>query len=387
MEVYVLDSLLRRERVIDLYESLIWTERFGAYGDFELVIRSTLENRSIFKAGALLAMQVSWRVMKVETVENGVDSEGRRILTVSGSSLESLLLDRIAMDTLTAPTWHLEGAPAAVARTIFDDICRTGVLSLDDRIPFLQPGTIFPLGNIPEPLDPIVLDLPPQTVYDAIKAIADIWTLGFRLVRNYDSSELYFDVYSGNDLTTGQTLLAPVIFSPDLDNLQNTKELTSIESSKNVAYVVSPAGSLVVYPQDVPPDTGGFDRRVLFVDANDITTESVTDVTAALTQRGKSELAQYRSFQAFDGEIDQNSQYVYQQHYNLGDLVEMRNRDGVTNQMRVTEQIFVSDKEGERSYPTLTMNQFVNTGSWLSWESNQQWIDLDPDPTTWSEQP
>jgi hypothetical protein len=137
---------------------------------------------------------------------------------------------------------------------------------------------------------------------------------------------------------------------------------------------------------DVPPDTAGFDRRVLTVDASDITLSAGTALDAALLQRGKEELAKTRAFQAFDGEINTNSQYKYQVDYWLGDLVEMRNVDGVANQMRVTEQIFVSDKEGDRSYPTLTVNQFINTGSWLSWESNQQWIDLDADPTTWSEQ-
>jgi hypothetical protein len=55
--------------------------------------------------------------------------------------------------------------------------------------------------------------------------------------------------------------------------------------------------------------------------------------------------------------------------------------------MRVTEQIFVSDSQGERSYPTLTVNTFITTGSWLSWMNNKVWLDLDGDATTWSEQP
>jgi hypothetical protein len=387
MEVYVLDSLLRRERVIDLYESLIWTERFNAAGDFAMTIRSTLENRAVLRPGVRLAMQASWRIMTIETVEVSTDTRGQRILRVSGFSLESILMDRIAMPSLTSATWPIEDEPADIARKIFDDICRTGVISLDDKIPFLMPGTLLPLGNIPEPLDPIKVDFPPKTVYDAIKAICDVYTLGFRLIRNYDTSELYFEIYSGYDRTSGQATQAPVIFSPDLDNLENTKELSSIESSKNVAYVVSPAGSLVVFPVGVPPDTEGFDRRVLFVDANDITTESVTDVTVALEQRGKEELANYRAFQAFDGEISQSGPYLYQRDYTLGDLVEMRNVDGVINQMRVTEQIFVSDAEGIRSYPTLTMNQFINLGSWLSWEQNKVWFDYEGDPISWSELP
>jgi hypothetical protein len=44
--------------------------------------------------------------------------------------------------------------------------------------------------------------------------------------------------------------------------------------------------------------------------------------------------------------------------------------------MQVSEQIFVCDGEGERSYPTLAINQFIMPGSWLAWDYNQVWIDL-----------
>jgi hypothetical protein len=206
------------------------------------------------------------------------------------------------------------------------------------------------------------------------------------MLRNFDASEIYFDVYSGSDRTSGQTVHSPVIFTPELDNLQNTKELTSIDKAKNVAYVFSPAGFQMVYAIGVDPEIEGFARKVLVVNASDITSEN-PDVASALIQRGNEELAQYRTYQAFDGEISQLSQYKYGTHYHLGDLVEQRNLSGVTNNMRVSEQIFVQDREGERAYPTLTLNTYINTGSWLSWLNNKTWLDLDPDPTTWSEQP
>lgn len=98
-------------------------------------------------------------------------------------------------------------------------------------------------------------------------------------------------------------------------------------------------------------------------------------------------LSEYRAYQAFDGEINQNSQYVYQRDFYLGDLVELRNEDGNGNHMRVVEQIFVSDREGDRAYPTLALNQFVNTGSWLSWEPSKKWIDFELDPIEWDELP
>jgi hypothetical protein len=329
--------------------------------------------------------------MRVETVEDDVNSDGQKILIVKGRSMESILLDRVAYsattDTTTTPKWTITDVPAAVARKIFHDICVTGVLDTNDIIPFIYEGTFLSEDTIVEPIDPITVEMDPTTVYDAIVQISQVWNLGFRILRQYDLSKLWFDIYVGSDRTTGQTLLPAVVFAPELDNLQNTKELISIENAKNVAYVYSPAGFQVVYAAGVDPEIEGLERRVLMVNATDITSDN-PDVTAALQQRGYEELAKYRTYQAFDGEISQNSQYIYGRDYNLGDVVEMRNVDGITNNMRVTEQIFVSDKDGDRSYPTMTLNTFINTGSWLSWTSNKAWFDFDADlDSVWGNQP
>lgn len=380
MEVYILDSLYRRSQVVDRFESLIWTERFKAFGDFELILNSTLENRTRFSVGSRLAINESYRVMTVETVEDATDSEGRQHLTLRGPSLEEILDDRIArgsMASLTVePKWILTGLPVDIAKKIFHDICVLGTLNPGDVIPSVIEGTIFPTDTIAAPSGSITYEIEPKTVYLAIKELCDLYDIGFRLVRNFDTSQLYFDVYMGSDRTTQQSTLPSVVFSPHLDNLQNTKELTTTAMYKNVAYVFSPVGYEIVYPLDVDPATNGFERHVLMVKADDITDTVPATASAKMIQRGKEELSKNQRFAAFDGELNQYSTYKYGVDYNLGDLVELRNIDGVTNNMRVTEQIFVSDKEGERSYPTLSINKFITPGSWSAWDYNQVWIDL-----------
>lgn len=394
MEVYILDGLLRRSEVIDRFESLIWTERWASWGDFELAIRSTNESRSFLRKGTQLAMNQSDRMMTVETIEDGTSSDGKSILKVKGRSIEAIFEDRGAKasrsNLTTEPTWNITNKPAAIMRQIVHDICVTGVLSTYDKIPFIVESRLpsLPASTILEPVDPITVQLEPQTVYAAITSLANTWVLGFRLLRNGDIAQLNFDVYSGSDRTSSQTNLPPVIFAPELDNLTDTNELISIEDAKNVAYVYSNNGFQEVIPADIAPDTDGFDRHVLIVKADDIDLPAGSALDSALIQRGKEALAEHREIQALDGEIRQNSQYKYGKDYYLGDLVEMRNTDGVANQMRVTEQIFVSDKEGERTYPTLAINTFVSTGSWLSMYPGLSWVDLDADTTdVWSNQP
>ncbi|QFP95420.1 minor tail protein [Arthrobacter phage Makai] len=386
MEVYVLDDFLRRKAVIDLFESCIWTDRYAAKGDFELVIPSVDQHRRLLVPGTQLALNESDRIMTVETADVKTDSEGRTLLTATGSSLESLMEHRTASDGVSHLTegakWTINGTPGNAARTVFDLICRQGHLDPGDIIPFIQPGSLYPAGSLGESGELYAFEIPLGSVYKTVKDICDMYDLGFRLVRDGDKSKLYFEIYSGDNRTTQQTTLPPVIFSPGMDNLQNVSEMESIAGSKNVAYVFTKFSTMIVYAPGVDSDTVGFDRRVIEVDGTDIPGPSGTAHTAAMLKKGQEALAATRPLSAIDGEINIHSKYKYMRDYRLGDLVEMRSSSGATNFMRVTEQIFVSDVQGDRSYPTLTMNRFITLDSWDSW-GNETWDEGSDE--TWDE--
>lgn len=386
MDVFTLDSQLRRIEIIDLYESFIWTERRKDAGDFELIIPDTQAARLILPEGTNLAVNESTRVMTVENVEK-TETESGRMLKITGPSLEDVLKLRAAKRTLSSlnaePTWNLEGLPAEVIRTLFNTICRTGALDTRDIIPFITNGTIYTPSTIPEPNDYIKIQVPIGNLYDVIKDLCDSYDLGFRLVRQGDQSKLYFDIYTGNDRTTQQTNYTPVIFDPKLETLQGSTELNTIQPFRNVAYVFAPNGYRVVLPfgYDVPAD--GFNRRVITVDASDITLSAGTALQDALLQRGREVLAKSRPAAYLDGEQLANSPYKYGTDYELGDIVEMRNSDGVTTYMRVEEQIFVSDINGDRAYPTLVSRDIIEKDVWFgSNYANMVWDDA---PGTWED--
>lgn len=391
MDVYILDDLYRREFVVDLYESLIWTERYDAYGDFQLTVHGTIENRSRFSVGQNIAVLESQnRVMTIETIEDSTNDEGRSVLVMKGRSLERIFINRLARNSLddldTTPQWIVEGTPIEIATNIVDDICVDGVLNAGDIIPNLSIDSIFPPDTIPPSTDEVSYAIDLVSLYEALQTLCRVYAMGFYLVRGNDDGELYFDVYTGSDRTSLQTDLPAVIFSPDMDNLKNTSELTSIALYKNVAYVFSPVGHEVVYDLDVDSSIEGFGRNVLIVKASDIIDADPPTATAKMIQRGREELAKNPRFNAMDGEIAQTSQYVYGRDFNLGDLVEKRTNDGSAAIVRVTEQTFISDGEGFKSYPTLTLAAFVEPGSWLARSPVEDWEDNDPD-TDWEDEP
>jgi hypothetical protein len=292
--------------------------------------------------------------------------------------LESILEDRVATDSLanltTNPNWVLTGTPAAIARKIFTDICKLGILHASDIIPFQESIFTTQWYTTPEPSTQITITLELTTVYKAIKDICEAYGLGFRLTRVDDKPEIRFEVYPGNDRTLTQEILPPVVFSHELDNLDNITSLKTVENYKNVAYVFAKNGSVVVYAPGVDSTMSGFERRVMYI-KHDGEEPAGAALTALLTQKGYDELALNRGLSAFDGEIPQYGSYKYGVDYELGDLVEIRNADGVSSRMRVTEQIFVSDGEGDRAYPTLSVELTATPGSWFA----------DDVPNTWAE--
>jgi hypothetical protein len=385
-EWYALDSSLRRASVIEGFKSFIWTERYSAYGDFQLITPSTYDNRKLLVPETYLGMNLSDYVMKIDTVSDETADDGTRLLTVTGNSLEALLKDRVAFnmvsDTTTNPDWILAGTPEGVIQQLFLDVCVNGAISQLDTIPFYHLGPLNPPGNIPLPLDQITVSFQPGYLYDAIKQLADQYFLGFRLVKNGELGQVYFEVYTGNDLTTDQFVKPPVVFDPTMENLKNIKVLTSTAIVKTVAYVYAQNGSAIVYGPDYDQTASGAGRRVLLVSSSN-SNPAGDDLTAALQHEGLQALAAQRNVYAFDGQLPESFSYVYGRDYNLGDLVEERN-DGLVNQMLVTEQIFSKDETGEKSYPTLTLFQGITPGTWQAQPPTEFWTDF-ADTTHWSD--
>jgi hypothetical protein len=389
MEFYTLDANLRRNQVIEGFTSFIWTERYSDAGDFTIVIPSTISSRSLLTKGTWIAKSGSTYFMKIDTAQDQTDDTGIRNLTITGKSAENTLNDRVAMgvidDLTTSPNWVLTGKPGDIVRSMFTQICVNGILSPLDVFPFIVAGTLLPTGNLGEPTTPVTVTFSPDTLFSSIKQFLDTYNLGFRLVRNGDTSQVYFEVYSGNNLTSDQDILNPVIFDPNMDNLENMLFLSSNAVTKTVAYVYASNGSAVVYDPNSNAAAAGFDRRVLLVNSSN-SDPAGASLTTALTQEGLIALAGQRDIYSFDGELPPTVSYVYGRDYGLGDLVEERNSDGFSNQMLVTEMIFSSDDTGERQYPTLSILNLVDPNSWLGWTGADHWADV-PATVHWADLP
>ena len=95
MELLVLNTDFESIAVIDTYESMIWTDRYNSYGDFEIFFAMDTQLLQIFERGLLSVAEGFGHCMIIEDIKINADTEEGNHLIVTGRSLESILERRI----------------------------------------------------------------------------------------------------------------------------------------------------------------------------------------------------------------------------------------------------------------------------------------------------
>lgn len=472
MDLVILDTNLRAFRVLDIYNSAIWTDRYYSEGDFEITAQINPEILDYIKLDYYLQNRESSHLMIIEKMLLASDAESGNIITVSGRSLESILRRRII--------WGQKTVNGNLQNGIEDLLNDSIVLpqysnrkvdnfifsqSADSKITALTIDAQYLGDNLYDVIQKICEDKkigfrvtvqPPG--YNMISAITDRWESGqydyytggkvdapsrIRLknlisvmpntqyhfntsnwsaaqivVRAYDKDKnfvinysvtqtittpanvyyisitLYnpvndsgnqyadwitklsngtiqpkmtstkdlfvFELYSGLDRTYEQTERPYVIFSPKFDNIVNSNYTESKMAMKNVALVGGEGeGSARKYA--TVGTVEGFERREMFIDANDISSDvgnhkilTPAEYTAQLEQRGNETLSQTenKEVKAFDGEIETSLMFKYGVDFFNGDIVQIADEYGNEGKVRVIETIMSEDQNGIAMYPT-----------------------------------
>lgn len=365
MELYTLDSDFRKHDVIDVFNSLIWTEKYNEAGDVDLNVPSNSQYKSILLEGTFLGISGSREVMIIETI---LDEEG--MLKITGKTLSGFLSQRILRDSWTTDTnnWTIIDTPANIAGVIVDQMCSvTGFMNGSD----ILPGSAGGYEYIPNLLigdlatgSPITVAIPYGNVYDGVKQVCDLASLGFSLYPELlfpSGHNIVFTVYEGRDLTTDQSVNSVVIFEPAMDSLTDVKEIRSIAGFKTAAYawangITDRAYIGVAYAPGTETIVG-FSRRTMMVDASDVNAADYApeDLTAILDQKARDALANNNYVRMTDGQLVPQKAFVYGTDYSLGDIIELRGNGVTAQKARITEYIRSQDSNGERAYPTLSI--------------------------------
>lgn len=348
MDLLVLNKSLDVIAIVDVYESIIWTERYYEYGDFELYTAMTQDILNYIKTDNYIQRVGSDRVMIIEEIRIDTDSETGNHITITGRSLESIL-DRRVIWSQTTISGNLQNglkklineniiSPSKEERKISNFIFKD---STDSQITGLTVEAQYTGDNL----------------YDVISKVCEEKSIGFKVSLN-ESKQFVFELYAGADRSYEQTNYPYVVFSPNFDNIINSNYLESKENLKNVA-LVGGEGEGTARKYLAIGNTSGLDRRELFVDARDISSEGEDGQTLTteqynelLKQRGNEYLADHTDLISFEGAVETNIMYKYGVDFFDGDIVQIANEYGHEAKVRILEVVISENEEGNSVYPT-----------------------------------
>lgn len=346
MELIFLDSDFEDIHILDVFNSLIWVDRFWECGDFDVTMAPTETILSLLPNTSYFRINGSPHKMVFETASIKSDVEDGDELILQGRSLESLLDRRIVWDSM-----HLSGnLQTEVLRMLDDNI----VLPSDSN---RQMSFDYETSTDPN-VTGLTIDtqFAGETLYDAVCEICKTAGIGFRVYWNSTDEVFYFKLLAGTDRSYDQTATAPVAFTADLDNLINADYVESSLYEKNVCRVAGEEGVGNVRTYVTVGSGSGLSRKETYLEANinrrtddgELTDAEYED---ALEGKGSEELAKKIFVQAFDGEVDP-TMYVYGDDFEMGDILQIADEYDHETASRVVEIIYSQDEEGTKMYPT-----------------------------------
>lgn len=364
MELMTLNANNQAYKLIENYDSLIWTERYNTVGDFQIETGNVEQFLNLLPEGTRLTLRESNIAMVVETHQIDRKKNTPQKLTIKGRSFESILDRRVAIQSVAALTgaanWTVNlKTPSDLAHYIIDAICVDGIIDADDIFPSAMvqfptpadynlstgPTKAFTVdrGNL---LSTVLTLLQTEAALD-ISTTPDTPAVvphGIRAVRpNSAGTAIGIQIYVGTDKSD------TIYFDATRDLLDDGTYLFSKVGAANVAYGVASGLAATMYEGASEPT--GLDRRVILVDASDsgIAAEEIlkNEMSVSLSEAHETAM--------FDGSINQDlSPYTYGVDYNLGDIVRVVGDYELDEHARVTEYIRSEDATGTKFYPTLT---------------------------------
>lgn len=351
MDLYIANTEFENIFVLDSYNSLIWTDRYNSYGDFEIYTNMNISLLEYLKQDYYIRRDGSEYVMIIEKILIKSDVEEGDKLTVSGRSLESILDRRIIWGQKTV-TGNLQDA--------IETLLNENIISPS------KPERKIDNFIFEESTDEIITSLTidaqyvGDNLYDVIKKICEERSIGFKITLN-DNNQFVFKLYSGVDRSYEQTDNPYVVFSPSFDNLLSTNYMESKSSYKNVS-LVGGEGEGSARKFTAVGNSSGMDRRELFSDASSISSEqedgttlSDAEYTYLLRQKGKEDLAENAVVVSMDGEAETQIMFKYGEDFYNGDIVQVIDAYGHDVRARVYEIVTSEDESGFSVYPTFTM--------------------------------
>lgn len=321
MELYLYNSDIELQGVIDGYSSLRWRRRFFEPGEFELHAPATPENIALLAEGNILHRLDRREAGIIEGVAIAAADRGGDEIAATGR-MGSSMLDR----RIVAPAVNFSGTVEAAMRKLVSDNAITA-----RPLPHLILGSSA--GLAPD----CTFQAEWKTVLAVCEALGRAAPLGFRVRLDVPARQWVFEACAGTDRSAGQTAHPQVVFCAENENISKASYTRNSTGYANCAVVGGEGDGAARVIAEVD-QTGGEPRRELWVDAKDLKKGSLSDADyrAQLTQRGAEKLAEAGRTESFTADAVNTGNFAYLTDWDLGDIVSFENW-GIRIDERITE--------------------------------------------------
>ncbi|MDD5435531.1 MAG: siphovirus ReqiPepy6 Gp37-like family protein [Nitrospira sp.] len=343
-KIYIFDSDLNLQGILEDYESLEWNFRYRQVDDFTLVINRYKPNTEYLIKGNILALYVAgyYRASLIEKIEISLTQEGKisENYTISGRGLDSLLTNRVAMHNTDSGTgYDSQDTYAETAMRHFVNVnCIDCIEDTDRNYSNLYLDVDLNRGGN------VKYDARFQILSELLEEISLASGLGWGIVLDIENKRFIFQVLQGLDRSFGNGENSTVMFSPKYGNIKLLSYMNSNIGSFNVAYVAGQGEANLRAVQKITKGGetySGLLRRETFIDARDL------DTTDKLIQRGNERLAELGEEETLEMENLSTGPFKFGEDFVEGDIVTVEYPDIVAGEFRVVEsKITITPNEG-----------------------------------------
>lgn len=324
---------------IDNYQSMFFDRSWHEIGEFEMVINRHLRYADTLQKNCLILVgNDPSRAFIIKHREIQLDSDGKLTenWVIRGYSLKSIIAQRI-----TYPPSHTAyDNKSGSVETVMKHYINNNIVNPTDpsrRIPGFEIAPDLQRGPR------VSYSSRFKNLSEEIILLSTSTGVGWEVRLDLERKVMIFDVLIGNVSTVNQDVRPPVIFSPQFDSLRTMQYIQSELNYKNTA-VIGGQGEGIERRLVEITDSTGLDRHEVFIDARDVPEEDddqqpipEQEVIQALIERGEQQLSELIQEEYLEGQILQNSPFVYGVDYDRGDVVTLQNLDwGITMDTRIT---------------------------------------------------
>ena len=347
MDLFVFDTQFNRLGIIDVYTEISFDHKYDNHSVVYLTVDARKENADLLlkddEIRILTKSSDLTRGYLIETAEYEDDTQLR--ITVIAYSLSIMIAWRI-IEGQQKFKGNIEDvlkgfvSSNAISPTDLKRIIPNLVLGVNDGISIT---TDEAYSN--------------KQLDEALWEICNKYEMSFEVLMNHTSKKYVFSTFIGEDRSAEQLTIPSVIFAKAFDNVTLQSYVDDKSGYRSTAYVAGEGEGTARTVIKVNDGHTGFNRRELFVDARDLQSEyevnnvektlTPTEYQALLNERGLNKLAEYQRIRTFESDIDLYSQFIFNEHYFLGDRVTTRNDElGIVTHSRVVRAQETYNRDG-----------------------------------------